>query len=321
MDEFELIRRYFAELTPPRDDVALGIGDDAALLTPPRGSEVVVTTDTLVAGRHFPDDTDPQAIGWKALAVNLSDLAAMGAEPRWFTLALTLRMVDPEWLTGFAAGLGAMARESGVALVGGDTTQGPLSITVTAMGTVPAGKAIRRSGAKVGDAICVTGTLGDAALALRLGQAGAGGRGEARSADLEHLRARLSRPPPRVAAGAALRDVAHAAIDLSDGLAGDLSHILDASGVGAEIRANKLPMSPAFKALSHPESRVELQVSGGDDYELCVCLPADQVSKLRKKLGLPLTEIGRIVKGKALSIVDAKGKKLAIEPFGYRHFS
>ena len=320
MDEFELIRRYFAELTPPRADVALGIGDDAALLSAPRGHEVAVTTDTLIAGRHFPDDTDPQAVGWKSLAVNLSDLAAMGAEPRWFTLALTLRMADPEWLSGFAAGLGAMARESGVALVGGDTTQGALSITVTAMGTVPAGKAIRRSGAKVGDSICVTGTLGDAALALRLGQGEAGGRGEARSADLEHLRTRLNRPTPRVAVGAALRDLVHAAIDLSDGLAGDLSHILDASGVGAELRAAKLPMSPAFKNLSEPEDRLALQVSGGDDYELCVCLPAENVAKLRKRLDVPLTEIGRIVRGKALTVLDAKGKKLAIDPFGYRHF-
>jgi thiamine-monophosphate kinase len=303
MDEFELIRRYFATLTPPRDDVALGIGDDAALLAPPRGHEVVVTTDTLVAGRHFPDDTDAQAVGWKALAVNLSDLAAMGAEPRWFTLALTLRMADPEWLSGFAAGLGAMAREAGVALVGGDTTQGALSITITAMGTVPAGKAVRRSGARAGDAICVTGTLGDAALALRLGEGG--GRGEARSADLEHLRARLHRPVPRVAVGAALRDLAHAAIDLSDGLAGDLSHILDASGVGAEVRAGKLPMSPAFKALSEPEERLELQLAGGDDY---------------KRLDVPLTEIGRVTKGKALGVLDARGKKLAVEPFGYRHF-
>jgi len=320
MDEFELIRRYFATLTPPRDDVALGIGDDAALLAPPRGHEVVVTTDTLIAGRHFPEDTDPQAVGWKALAVNLSDLAAMGAEPRWFTLALTLRMVDPDWLAGFAAGLGAMAREAGVALVGGDTTQGPLSITVTAMGTVPAGKAIRRSGAKAGDAVCVTGTLGDAALALRLLGEG-GGRGESRSADLEHLRARLNRPVPRVAVGAALRGLAHAAIDLSDGLAGDLSHILEASGVGAEIRAGKLPMSPAFKALSEPEERLELQVSGGDDYELCVCLPADNVAKLRKRLDVTLTEIGKIVKGKALTVLDAKGRKLSTPAFGYRHFS
>lgn len=321
MDEFELIRRYFAELTPPRDDIALGIGDDAALLRPPRGHEVVVTTDTLIAGVHFPDDTDPQAVGWKALAVNLSDLAAMGAEPRWFTLALTLRMADPEWLAGFAAGLGALARGAGVGLVGGDTTQGPLSITITAMGTVPAGKAIRRAGAKAGDAICVTGTLGDAALALRLGQGEAGGRGEAKSADLESLRVRLNRPAPRVAVGAALRGLAHAAIDLSDGLAGDLGHILAASGVGAEIRADKLPMSPAFKALSEPDARVELQVSGGDDYELCICLAPADVAKLRRRLDLPLTEIGRIVKGKTLSVLGAKGRKLAIEPFGYRHFS
>lgn len=319
MDEFELIRRYFATLTPPREDVALGIGDDGALLKPPRGSEVVVTTDTLIAGRHFPDDTDPQAIGWKALAVNLSDLAAMGATPRWFTLALTLRMPDPDWLSGFAAGLGALAREADVALVGGDTTQGALSITITAMGTVPAGKAVRRTGAKVGDAVCVTGTLGDAALALRLGQGG--GKGEARSADLEALRARLNRPSPRVAAGAALREFAHAAIDLSDGLAGDLSHILEASGVGAEIRAAALPASQAFKSLSESDQRIELQASGGDDYELCICLPPADVKKLQKKLDVRVTEIGRIVKGQGLSILDAKGKKLAIAPHGYRHFS
>jgi thiamine-monophosphate kinase len=321
MDEFELIRRYFAELTPPRDDVALGIGDDAALLSPPRGHEVVVTTDTVIEGRHFPNDTDPQAVGWKALAVNLSDLAAMGAEPRWFTLALTLRMADPEWLAGFAAGLGAMAREAGVALVGGDTTQGAISITVTAMGTVPAGKAIRRSGAKVGDAICVTGTLGDAALALKLGQGEQGGRGEAKSADLEALRVRLNRPSPRTVAGTALRDLAHAAIDISDGLAGDLTHILNASGVGAEVRASKLPMSTAFKALSDPEERIGLQVAGGDDYELCVCVPPGDVAALRKKMKLPLTEIGRIVKGKALTVLDARGKKLPVEPYGFRHFA
>jgi thiamine-monophosphate kinase len=321
MDEFELIRRYFAELTPPRDDVALGIGDDAALLKPPRGHELVVSTDTLIEARHFSNDTDPQAVGWKALAVNLSDLAAMGAEPRWFTLALTLRMADPEWLAGFAAGLGAMSREAGVALVGGDTTQGALSITITAMGTVPAGKAIRRSGARVGDAICVTGTLGDAALALRLGQGEAGGRGEARSADLEHLRARLHRPVPRVAVGAHLRGLAHAAIDLSDGLAGDLSHILRASGAGAELRGAALPMSPAFRTLGDPESRLELQVSGGDDYELCICLPPQNVDKLRRRLDVQLTEIGRVVKGKALNVLDARGRKLPVEPLGYRHFT
>lgn len=321
MDEFELIRRYFAKLTPPRNDVALGIGDDAAVLTPPRGHEVVVTTDTLVAGRHFPDDTDPQAVGWKALAVNLSDLAAMGAEPRWFTLALTLRMADPEWLAGFAAGLGALAREAGIALVGGDTTQGPLSITITAMGTVPAGKAIRRTGAKVGDAICVTGTLGDAALALKLGQGESGGRGESSSAELESLRLRLNRPWPRIAAGAAVRGLAHAAIDLSDGLAGDLGHILAASKVGAEIDATRLPMSPAFKALSEPEQRLALQVSAGDDYELCICLPPANIRKLQARLEMPLTQVGRIVRGKALTLLDSHGKTIALEPYGYRHFA
>lgn len=319
MDEFALIHRYFGKLTPPRADVALGIGDDAALLQPPRGHELAVTTDTLIAGRHFPEDTDPQAVGWKSLAVNLSDLAAMGAEPRWFTLALTMRMVDPDWLDGFASGLGAMARKAGVALVGGDTTQGPMSITITAMGTVPSGKAVRRSGARVGDAVCVTGTLGNAALALRLGADAQ--RGEEKDADREWLLKRLHRPKPRNAAGVAMRGLAHAAIDLSDGLAGDLGHILTASGVGAELRSDRLPLSRAFRANSSPDERLDLQVAGGDDYELCIVLPPKSVPLLRKRIKQPLTEVGRIVKGHGLVMVDARGNKQPFSPHGYRHFA
>lgn len=319
MDEFALIHRYFGRLTPPRGDVALGIGDDAALLQPPRGHELAMTTDTLIAGRHFPEDTDPQAIGWKSLAVNLSDLAAMGAEPRWFTLALTMRMVDPEWLAGFAAGLGAMARKAGVALVGGDTTQGPLSITITALGTVPAGKAIRRTGARISDAVCITGTLGNAALALRLGGDTPGG--DELNGDREWLLKRLHRPKPRIAAGMSMRGLAHAAIDLSDGLSGDLGHILTASGVGAEIRADRLPMSKAFRANSTPDQRLDLQIAGGDDYELCVVLPPKAVPVLRKRIKQPLTEVGRIVKGRELAMVDAKGKKIPFSATGFRHFA
>lgn len=309
MDEFELIRRYFKTLTPPRRDVRLGIGDDAALLKLPPGHELAVTTDTLVAGRHFAEDAAPEGIGWKSLAVNLSDLAAMGAEPRWFTLALTVRLADPLWLQGFAAGLRASADAAQVTLVGGDTTQGPLSITITAMGVVPAGRAIRRSGAKPGDAICVTGTLGDAALALELGE----------QAPVT-LKQRLHRPMPRLKAGRALCGIARAAIDLSDGLAGDLDHILAASGVGADIHIPRLPASMDFATLVPPESRLKLQVAGGDDYELCFCLPPAQLKDVRRKLGVPVTEIGRISKTKGLRFLDASGKTVTVAPHGYRHF-
>lgn len=312
MDEFALIRTYFAELTTVHRGVVLGVGDDAALLRVPAGEELAVTTDTLVAGRHFSEDTPPEDIGWKSLAVNLSDLAAMGAKPRWFTLALTLRLADPSWLDGFARGLRALAEQSGIALVGGDTTQGPLSITITAMGTLPKGSALRRSGAKAGDLVCVTGTLGDAALALRM-------------RDDEKLPAsmkrRLDRPLPRNDAGLALRGVAHAVIDLSDGLAGDLAHILDASKVGAEIRADHLPMSDEFRALAPVEQRLALQVAGGDDYELCVCIAPSDLESIVGKIGVPLTVIGKITKKKGLRFVDATGKTIRQDFDAYRHFS
>lgn len=314
MNEFDLIRRYFAELTATREapGVNRGIGDDAAILEVPPGHELVVTTDTLVAGRHFEAGADPAGIGWKALAVNLSDLAAMGAEPRWVTLALTIEQPDERWLAPFAAGFGELAALHRVSLVGGDTTQGPLSLTVTAMGVVPAGTALRRDGALAGDRICVTGTLGDAALALRLGD----------ELDAPALRARLDRPTPRVEAGCALRGIAHAAIDLSDGLAGDLAHVLQASGVGARIEADRLPGSRDFlRCLTADMSRVSLQAQGGDDYELCVCLPADAVEAARVSLeGLPFTVIGEITAERGLRFVDGSGATIAVPPQGYRHF-
>ncbi len=310
MDEFELIRRYFQALTPPRRDVRLGIGDDAALLKIPTGHELVVTTDTLVAGRHFAEDAAADDIGWKSLAVNLSDLAAMGAEPRWFTLALTLRLADPLWLKGFAEGLRASAAAAQVTLVGGDTTQGPLSITITAMGTLPAGRAIRRSGARAGDAICVTGTLGDAALALELGT-------QAPAA----LRQRLNRPMPRLKGGRVLRGIAHAAIDLSDGLAGDLGHILEASGAGADVHIPRLPASADFSRYAPPETRLRLQATGGDDYELCFCLPKSKLDAVRRRLGVPVTEIGRVTQLRGLRFLDAAGKPVPLALQGYRHFT
>jgi thiamine-monophosphate kinase len=310
MDEFALIRRYFAALTPAGAGVVLGIGDDAALLQATAGSELVVTSDTLVAGRHFPEDSSAFDVGWKSLAVNLSDLAAMGAQPRWFLLALTLPEADETWLAGFADGLASLARRHDAVLVGGDTTRGALSITITALGEVPKGTAMRRSGAQPGDAICVTGTLGDAALALQQGA----------SAD-PALRARLGRPEPRIAAGLALRDLAHAALDLSDGLLGDLQHILDASGVGAVVEAQALPDSPQLlAAVPELQARTELQLTGGDDYELCVCLPEKAVDAARARLDVALTRVGTIVNKPGLRVVDGEGLTITTSATAYRHF-
>ncbi|SEQ99807.1 thiamine-monophosphate kinase [Solimonas aquatica] len=311
MDEFALIRRYFAALTPAHPAVALGIGDDCALLTPPPGEQLAISSDTLIAGRHFPRDTAPADIGHKALAVNLSDLAAMGAQPLAFTLALTLPQADEAWLAAFAEGLGALARASGMALIGGDTTRGPLSISITVLGSVPPGRALRRDGAQPGDLVCVTGTLGDAALALQQLQVG-------QSPD-PVLRARLDRPSPRNAAGLALRGLAHAGIDISDGLCGDLGHVLDASGLGAELQVGQLPMSDAFARSVMPAQRLRLQ-NGGDDYELCLCLPPAALAQARAACGaLPLSVVGRVVAAPGLRMLDASGAPLPA-PDSYQHF-
>jgi len=313
VDEFALIRQHFAGLTQACEGVVLGIGDDAALLAVPMGHELVVSTDTLVAGRHFPVNTAPFDVGWKALAVNLSDLAAMGATPRWFTLALTLPTPDAEWLSELARGLKALADAERVALVGGDTTRGPLALTLTVMGLVPSGQALRRDGARTGDVIAVTGTLGDAALALRqLDQPGAD----------TALRGRLDRPTPRCAAGQALRGLATAALDVSDGLAGDLNHILTASGVGAELVAEQLPRSAAFQAQA-PQDALALQLHGGDDYELCVYLPPQHLAEARGRLaalGLPLTATGTITATPGL-FLRQDGVVRPLPPTGYKHFA
>lgn len=315
MDEFALIRRYFATLTPPAEGVALGIGDDCALLQPPAGQQLAITADTLIAGRHFPDETAPADVGHKALAVNLSDLAAMGALPYAFTLALSLPQADADWLEAFARGLGALAREAGISLVGGDTTRGPLSVTITALGLVAPGSALRRDGARVGDLVCVTGTLGDAALALRQWQ-----QRSVADDDRRWLRARLDRPTPRLAAGLALRAFAHAAIDLSDGLVGDLAHVCAASGVGVEIETSKLPRSAAF-ARQAPGDADALQLAGGDDYELCVCLPPARLDEARAACGaLPLTPVGRITAERGVRVVNAAGAIVDAPPTAYRHF-
>lgn len=282
MSEFEIIRRFF-QRPPSRPDVVLGSGDDAALLRPPPGMLLVATTDTLVAGRHFHPHWPAADIGWRALAVNLSDLAAMGAQPAWFTCALTIPQSDERWLAGFAEGLFELAKAHEVDLVGGNLSRGPLSITVQALGHVAPGIALRRDGARVGDLICVTGTLGDAALALELE-----GRPEANG-----LIARLHRPTPRISAGLALAGFAHAAIDVSDGLAADLGHILAASKTGADIESSKLPASAEFLRRAPPASRLALQLAG-DDYELCVCLPPDKLTAAKAGLDCDLTVIGEI---------------------------
>jgi thiamine-monophosphate kinase len=313
--EFSLIDRIRAR-APSRDDVALGIGDDAALLRVPAGQLLAVSTDTLVAGRHFPDDTQAADLGWKALAVNLSDLAAMGATPAWCTLALTLPQADVEWVDAFLDGFLELADAHGVALVGGDTTAGPLAVTVTVHGFVPEGEALRRAGARAGDEIWVTGTLGDAAGGLRQWQA----RG-LQSAKLRH---RLDRPTPRVEAGLALRGLARAAIDVSDGLAADLGHVLAASGVGAELELGRLPTSSTLAEHfpGEPE-RWRLQLSGGDDYELCFTAPASSALAIEQALGASeviATVVGRVVPGAGLSLRTPEGEAFDLPSAGFDHF-
>lgn len=309
MAEFDLIARIRQRVVL-RDDVVLGIGDDGALLAPPPGQLLAVTMDTLNAGVHFPPETAPADIGWKALAVNLSDLAAMGAEPAWCTLSLTLPRADTAFVDGFCDGFLALAAQHGVALVGGDTTRGPLSVSITAHGFVPAGAALRRDGARIGDEVWVSGSLGDAAGALRQWQAGA--------PMAPALRDRLDRPTPRVALGQALRGLASACIDISDGLLADLTHICRASGVGAEVDIDALPASDALRSAFDADVRRTLQATGGDDYELCFTVPPAKrpaVQALAAQLSLPLTPVGRIVPGTG---VHCPG--LSPGASGYQHF-
>lgn len=319
LSEFDLIARYFAGLTPARDDIRLGIGDDAAVVSVPPGRELVIAADTLVAGVHFPLDTDPSAIGHKALAVNLSDLAAMGAEPSWALLALTLPEADDAWLAAFAAGFGRLAHESGIALIGGDTTQGPLTITVAVHGQVPAGQALPRAGAQPGDAVYVSGGLGAAAAALALRQA------DVAPDAVQACRSRLDYPEPRVALGRALRGLASAAIDISDGLLADLGHLCRASGVGAEIDVDAVPRHPALAQLAARDDAAwyDWPLAGGDDYELCFTVAQaaqSRVEALAESTGVALTRIGEITPGKGLVCRHADGSAFRPGAGGYQHF-
>lgn len=317
MNEFELIYDLIAPAAGRRDDVLLGIGDDGALLAPPPGEALVVVADTLVASRHFPSDMTAADVGWRAAAVNLSDLAAMGATPRWATLALTLPENDAAWLRGFISGLAACLQQADVALVGGDTTRGPLTITVQAIGTVPAAQALTRRGARVGDRVYVSGTPGDAAGGLALW-----GQGRTDAAALE-LRGRFLRPAPRLALGCALRGLASACIDVSDGLLADLGHLASQSGVGVRLDAPLLPLSPALRSSFDAEQCMRLAVTGGDDYELAFTVPAahvGDVAAIAARLDCALRCIGEVTAGQGVSLVDAAGRALAFERPGYLHF-
>jgi thiamine-monophosphate kinase len=315
MSEFTLIEclQQYADVARP--DVLQGIGDDCARVTVPAGYELAVTTDTLIGGVHFPEGSSPHAIGFKSLAVNLSDLAAMGAEPAWVTLALTLPDDNADWLKLFAEGFATLARQYNVALIGGDTTRGPLSITVQAHGLIPEGRAIRRGGAQPGDYICVTGALGEAGLALEK----LGGRPQ-RETPVN----RLNYPLPRIEAGIALRGIASAAIDISDGLIADLGHILQASNAGARIMLEDIPMAEPLTREADRAAMLQLALTAGDDYELCFTINEqhiETVNALQHELNLPVKHIGNIEDNPGLRIHRPEGAPLEIAAGGYDHFS
>lgn len=318
LTEFELIRRYF---THRARGAVLGVGDDAAIVRARSGYELVITADMLVEGRHFSANADPEKLGHKALAVNLSDIAAMGARPLWATLALALPRADARWLAAFSRGFMRLARRHGVDLVGGDTTRGPLNICVQVMGEVPRGRALRRDGARPGDDVWVSGTLGDAALALVAGRLRLAPR------ERRALEARLDAPTPRIALGMALRGVARSAIDVSDGLVADLGHICERSRVGAVVNLDGVPASGILqRRLGRPEALAAL-LSGGDDYELCFTAARsrrDAVARIARRVGLKLSRIGTITRPRRgappVKVLDAADRTVALGQTGYKHF-
>ncbi|MPZ43749.1 MAG: thiamine-phosphate kinase [Betaproteobacteria bacterium] len=314
--EFELIRRYFAR---PAKHALLGVGDDAALLEPSPGMALAVSADMLVAGTHFFPDADPRALGHKALAVNLSDMAAMGAAPRWALLSLALPSADSAWLKRFAGGFLALARAFDVDLVGGDTTRGPLNLSVTIVGEVPPRASLRRDAARPGDDVWVSGSLGEAALGVAHGK----GRVTLAANELARCMCRLERPTPRIALGIALRGIAHAAIDISDGLAADLGHICVRSKLGADVHVAQVPRSPLLARLGDRAAAHEALLAGGDDYELCFTAPVRRrghVQALSTQLGLPLTRIGTMRRGRGVRLLRADGAVARIGKRGFDHF-
>jgi thiamine-monophosphate kinase len=314
MSEFDIIQRYFTRPTP---SAVLGVGDDAALLHIAEGKELAVSTDMLVSGTHFLPDADPFMLGHKTLAVNLSDMAAMGAVPRWATLAISLPKADEEWLQRFSAGFFALADNNGVELVGGDTTRGALNLCVTIIGEVPRGKALRRDGAKPGDDIWVSGKLGRAALGLAYLQ----GKLKLHDQVRDDCLAALHQPQPRIGLGLALRGIANSAIDISDGLLADLGHILERSQVGAELEVELLPIvdEDVEKNMARHSA-----LSGGDDYELCFTAPAaerDRLAALAGQLKLPLNCIGHIRAQQGCTVHSGDGSEMKIGKGGYDHFA
>ena len=318
MNEFELIRRFF---TRPAPGAGLGVGDDCALLAARPGVELAVTTDLLASGTHFLPDVEPRLLGHKALAVNLSDLASMGALPRWALLALALPSVDEAWLAAFSEGLFALAEAHEVDLVGGDTTRGPLTLCLTLIGEVPAGRALRRSGARVGDELWVSGALGSAALGVAL----RGGRIDLPPALAAEAGMALDRPQPRLALGRGLIGLASAAIDVSDGLIADLGHVLEASGVGARVGLERVPRGPALaRALElDRDLALECLLAGGDDYELLFAAPPSahgEIERLGASLGLRMAHIGEVAAGSGLEVLDPTGRRIALARGGFDHF-
>jgi thiamine-monophosphate kinase len=319
LSEFDLIKKYFQRARPGR--AALGIGDDCALLAPSPGTQIAISSDMLVEGRHFFPNADPRMLGHKCLAVNLSDLAAMGATPSAFTLALSLPGADPAWLEAFSRGLFELADAFGCELIGGDTTKGPLNICITIFGELAPGHALRRDAARPGDDIWISGTLGDARLAL------AAYRNEYAldAAGLQAASLRMHMPAPRVALGRALAAdrLAHAAIDISDGLVGDLGHILAASKAGATLNLDALPAGPVL-ALQPEALRRSFCAAGGDDYELCFSAPAarrDAILAAAADAATPVTLVGRIDAAPGLRLVDGAGSPLALQLTGFDHFT
>ena len=315
--EFDVIARHF---TRPAANAVLGVGDDCALVDVTNGMDLAVSVDTMVSGTHFFPDVDPETLGHKALAVNLSDMAAMGAMPYWAVLALTLPAVDHGWLAAFSKGFFDLAEEHNVSLIGGDTTRGPLSLTVTIMGEVPAGAALRRSGARVGNDIWVSGNIGDAALAV----AHRHGKLVLEEPDYHEAVMRLYEPSPRVSLGQALRGLATAAIDISDGLLADVTHICRLSGVGATVELASVPVSAIGAKHVATEAGRTAIVAGGDDYELCFTAnpnSRESILDLTNMLGIPLTRIGQVKRGKGVSLLGPDGKPVKIDGRGYDHFS
>ena len=318
LSEFSLIQQYFQQLTASRDDVLLGIGDDCALLQCPAEHVIAVSIDTLVENIHFFADVAPEHLGYKSLAVGLSDLAAMGAQPAWFTLALTLPEVNEHWLKSFSQGLAKLAKKHNIQLVGGDTTRGPLTISIQVHGFVPADKALRRSGAQVGDMIYVTGTLGDAGAALQL-QLQQWNNVVLNVEDKRYLRQRLELPTPRLEVGQQLAGLASSAIDISDGLLADLGHILDKSGVGARLDLARLPLSLAMSKVDRKVAE-QFALQSGDDYELCFTVPPQYFSQMEQHFAEQCHRIGMITDDEGIYFIDDDDALIALTGTGYDHF-